>query len=62
MRNREWLRRAGPFEISEGPVHHNVDEVDFWRRATLASRKEADALRDDLRRSEELLGHIRDDA
>ncbi|HEV2858804.1 MAG TPA: hypothetical protein VGW80_10420 [Solirubrobacterales bacterium] len=60
MKNREWLRRAGPFEISEGPLlHQSEDEARFWRRAALASRKEADALRDDLRRSEELLRGIR---
>lgn len=58
MKNGEWLRRAGPFEISEGPLHKTEDETDFWRRAALASREEIDVLRDDLRRSEELLRGI----
>jgi hypothetical protein len=61
MKNREWLRRAGPFEISESRLHQTEDEADFWRRAALANREKADALRDDLRRSEELLRGIRDE-
>jgi hypothetical protein len=60
MRNGEWLRRAGPFEISEGPAHQTVGEVDFWHRAALRSREEADALRERLQRSEELLGNLGD--
>jgi len=59
MKNGEWLRRAGPFEISEGPLHETEDETDFWKRAALASREEADVLRDDLRQSEGLLRGIR---
>jgi hypothetical protein len=59
MKSKEWLRRAGPFEISEGPVRQTKDEVDFWRRAVLASREEADVLRGHLRRFEELLGDTR---
>src|SRR4051812_13559390 len=41
MKNGEWLRRAGPFEISEGPAHQTAGEVDFWLRAVLQSREEA---------------------
>ncbi|HET9678237.1 MAG TPA: hypothetical protein VFP21_12120 [Solirubrobacterales bacterium] len=59
MKNQEWLRRAGPFEISESSLHETEDETDFWHRAALASREEADVLRDDLRQSEELLRGIR---
>lgn len=59
MKNGEWLRRAGPFEISEGPLHKTEDETDFWRRAALASQEETDVLRGDLQQSEELLRGIR---
>jgi hypothetical protein len=59
VKNREWLRRAGPFEISEGPAHLSEGEAEFWHRNALASREEADALRESLRQSEELLGRIR---
>jgi hypothetical protein len=55
IRNREWLRRAGPFEISEESTHRTEDEADFWRRAARANREEADVLGERLRRSEELL-------
>lgn len=55
MRNNEWLRRAGPFEISEGALGQAEDEVAFWRRSVLASRQEADDLRLHLRQAEEIL-------
>jgi hypothetical protein len=59
MKNGEWLRRAGPFEISERPAGQAEDEVDFWHRAALRSRAEAADLRARLRRSEELIGKLR---
>lgn len=59
MKNGEWLRRAGPFEISEGPLDQSEDRVAFWQSAAGASREEADALRERLRRSEELLEDLR---
>jgi len=55
MKNREWLRRAGPFEISEPDVGKTEEEVDFWQRAALANREETVSLRERLRRSEELI-------
>ncbi|HEV2790487.1 MAG TPA: hypothetical protein VGV69_04230 [Solirubrobacterales bacterium] len=58
MKNGEWLRRAGPFEISEGTPEQAEDEVAFWRRATLANREEIVSLRQRLKRSEELLDNL----
>ena len=58
MRNREWLRRAGPFEISEGRLSYVKDEADFWRRAALANEEEALGLRERLKQSEELIGNL----
>lgn len=55
MRNGEWLRRAGPFEISEGPLSQAEERVSFWRRAARASQGEAASLREHLRQSEELI-------
>lgn len=60
MKNREWLRRAGPFEISEADLNKTGDEVDFWRQAALASREETVDLRESLRQSKELVGDLRD--
>jgi hypothetical protein len=59
MKNKEWLRRAGPFEISERPAGRAEDEVDFWHRAALRNRDEAADLREQLRLSEELIGNVR---
>jgi hypothetical protein len=59
MKNGEWLRRAGPFEISESPLGQAEDETDYWRRAALASEAEAVDLRDLLKRSEELIGDLK---
>lgn len=33
MRNGDWLRRAGPFEVSEARLAELEDEVHFWRSA-----------------------------
>lgn len=59
MKNREWLRRAGPFEISEAPVGRAEGEVDFWRRIILASDEETAYLQDRLRQSEEIIEELR---
>jgi hypothetical protein len=58
MKRGEWLRRAGPFEISEGRLSHANDEANFWRRAALANEEEALGLRERLEQSEELIGSL----
>lgn len=55
MKNGEWLRRAGPFEISEGSLCQAEEEAAFWRRAALQSREEGADLRERLRRSKRLI-------
>ncbi|HET7509858.1 MAG TPA: hypothetical protein VFJ65_06350 [Solirubrobacterales bacterium] len=59
MKNKEWLRRAGPFEISEGALSQAKDEAGYWRRATLASEAKAVDLRDRIKRSEELIEDLK---
>lgn len=59
MKNGEWLRRAGPFEISEGTLEQAKDEAGFWRRAALTSEEEGLRLQARLRESEELLAEVR---
>lgn len=59
MKNGEWLRRAGPFEISEGTLDQAKDEAGFWRRAALATEEELLGLREQLRRSEDLVKALR---
>ena len=44
MKNGEWLRKAGPFEVSETAVSEIEGQVEFWRDAALAGQEEiADA-------------------
>ncbi|HWT90452.1 MAG TPA: hypothetical protein VN179_05000 [Solirubrobacterales bacterium] len=48
IKNREWLRRAGPFEISERELSEAEEEAAFWRQTALSSQEEADRLRESL--------------
>lgn len=59
MKNREWLRRAGPFEISENGLGQAEGDADFWHRATSTSEEEVQGLRDRLECSEELIRALR---
>jgi hypothetical protein len=59
MKNGEWLRRAGPFEISEGTTGEAEEEAGFWRRVALESEREVADLREHLRHLEELTGNLR---
>jgi hypothetical protein len=58
MKKREWLRRAGPFEVSEGSLSQAEEEADFWHRAALKNRAEAADLQEQLTRLEELIGTV----
>jgi len=60
MKNREWLRRAGPFEISEGSIGEAKQEIDFWERTALASDEKTIGLEKRLRQSEELIEDLKD--
>ncbi|HEX2266073.1 MAG TPA: hypothetical protein VHH14_07300 [Solirubrobacterales bacterium] len=59
MKNQEWLRKAGPFEISEEPLNQAEDEVGFWRRVARANQEEVANLRERLGRSEEVVEDLR---
>jgi hypothetical protein len=60
MRNGEWLRRAGRFEVSEANVGEAEGEVEYWRRAARANDEDAKSLRRQLNRSEEILDYLED--
>jgi len=55
MKNREWLRRAGPFEISETAVSEIEGQLDFWKQAALAGQEEVAELTERLEESDELI-------
>ncbi|HEV2727294.1 MAG TPA: hypothetical protein VGV34_03315 [Solirubrobacterales bacterium] len=59
MKNGEWLRRAGPFEISERSLNQAKGEVEFWRRTAQATQEEAIESQEKLRRSDELIRDLR---
>lgn len=59
MKNGEWLRRAGPFEISEGDVRQAEDDSEFWHRTALASQEEIVGLQERLRRSDEVIARFK---
>lgn len=58
MKNGEWLRRAGPFEISETAVSEIEGQVDFWRQAALAGQEEVAELTERLEDSDELIEQL----
>ncbi|HSS43298.1 MAG TPA: hypothetical protein VLK37_12205 [Solirubrobacterales bacterium] len=60
MRNREWLRRAGPFEISEGKLAEAEEEIHFWRKEAMANEHEVIALRQLLESTDELAANLPD--
>jgi len=60
MRNGEWLRKAGPFEVSEASLGETEGEVEYWRRAARTNDEDAKSLRRQVNRSEELLDDLED--
>jgi hypothetical protein len=55
MKNREWLRRAGPFEVSERAVEDLENQIEFWRSAALTGQDEIEQLKDQLEESDSLI-------
>ena len=60
MRIREWLRRAGPFEISELKAAQAEEEIDYWRQEALAGERKIVALRHLLESTDELATNLTD--
>jgi hypothetical protein len=58
MANGEWLRKAGPFEISETAVSEIEGQVDFWRQTALAGQEEVAELTERLEESDELIEEL----
>lgn len=55
MKNRDWLRRAGPFEVSETAVKDLEDQIEFWRAAAFANQDEIEGLTQRLEESDALI-------
>jgi hypothetical protein len=48
MRNREWLRRAGPFEVSELSLDALAGQVEYWREQAWARQREVELAEQEL--------------
>lgn len=58
MKKGEWLRKAGPFEVSETAVSEIEGQVEFWRDAALAGQEEVAELTERINESDELIEHL----
>ena len=59
MKNEEWLRRAGPFEISEITLSEIEGQRDRWRVAALLEHEKVVGLTVRLEESEEVIEQLR---
>jgi hypothetical protein len=58
-KNGEWLKRAGPFEVSETTVGEIEGRIDLWRTAALVSQEKVVELTVRLEESEEVIEQLR---
>jgi len=54
-RHRQWLTKAGPFEVSRDAIETLASQVEFWQQQAIAENQEAQELRDRLQETEGLL-------
>lgn len=59
MKNGEWLRRAGPFEISDTTLSEIEGQRDRWRIAALLEQEKVAELTERLEESDELIAQLR---
>lgn len=55
MKQGEWLRRAGPFEVSETTVGEIEGQLDQWRSTAMARQEKVIELTERLDESDELI-------
>lgn len=58
MRNGEWLKRAGPFEVAETVLADLEDQIRFWRSAALDDQDEIESLRARLAASDKAIEQL----
>lgn len=58
MKKGEWLRKAGPFEVSETAVSEIEGQVEFWRETALEKQEEVAELTERINESDELIEHL----
>lgn len=55
MRHRQWLAKAGPFEVSPQAIEGLESLVEFWQGEAVARAEEVEQLAQQLQQSNELL-------
>ena len=55
MKNGHWLRKAGPFEVSEKAVGEIESQFELWRDTALEGQAEIAELKEQLQESDELI-------
>lgn len=58
-KNGQWLRRAGPFEISETTMREIERQLDRWHTAALVGQEEVADLTERLEKADELIERFR---
>lgn len=58
MQKGDWLKRAGPFEVSEMAVTELEDQIEFWRSTALDGQDEIAELRERLGASDDLIEQL----
>jgi hypothetical protein len=59
VKNEEWLKRAGPFEVSEIAMKEIEGQLDRWHAATLVGQEEVADLTERLEKADELIERFR---
>jgi hypothetical protein len=58
MKNREWLKRVGPFEVSENALTDLEAQIQYWRNAALSGQEEVEELRKRVEESDDLIQQL----
>ena len=61
MKNGEWLKRAGPFEIGESELTDIESQIERWRKAAKAGEEEVLELSGRIQVSDELIKELQDE-
>lgn len=61
MKNGEWLKRAGPFEIGESALTDIESQIERWRKAAKAGEEEVSELSGRIQVSDELITELQDE-
>jgi prefoldin subunit 5 len=61
MKNGEWLRKAGPFEVSETALSDIETQLEKWQRASEVGQEEVAELTERIKDSDELIEQLQNE-